>query len=247
MLQVGDGRVNGNSIEIKNETGGDGITITSNNGTKKPIGDRAVDINTALNTRMLSREGSLNIEVGTGSDLEQTHGTTLQINNKSYAWGAQSKTVFQTDGDLEELKAEGCGSISIRSDWNDIEILSMRGRVMIACDDDIQIRTYGAAKVYADDDIYVEGKKNITLNATQDITIQSKEGDINLKALKGEVNIETGEDDINIQSGDTGSVHLNKVDPATVTLAETPSTDPSKFNQELLTEKLENGEIFNPL
>jgi len=243
----------GNSIEIKNESGYDGITITGVEETNKPLGTRAIDISTAGNANFRSDAAELKIEVGDGSHGSDGHGTQLKIINNSYAFGSQSKTsmVAVPEDNIEILKAEGCGAIVIRSDHNDIEIHTINGRLMIFSKDDVQVRTQGSAKVYAASDVYVESGGAITLNATKDVNIQSKEGNINLRALGGGVNIETGSPapgtdnstDINLQSGGDGTVQLNKEDPGDVDLTGVPEVEHSKFNVELLRERVNSGEI----
>ena len=207
------------SIVIQSSTRTDSITLTDTH-SKKPPGPRSYKSTTQGNSVTESRGAALLIQVGTGGTETVQNGTTLHIKNMSMAYGKGSKTMFTADN-IEDLKAEGCGSVIVQADNNDVEIIASKERIMIVANGNCQIKSSGDTKVIS----------------TGSITLQSEEGDINLKALQGNVNIES-KSDINIQSG--GKIDLNKESPGGF---EVSPLEADLLNKTELKEKINSGEI----
>lgn len=220
---VGSNPIN-DSIVIQNQPDADlkcdSITLTGPY-TKKPIGPRGYMVVTAGNSITQSRGASIKILVGNGSTEPTGNGRELLVKNMSMAYGLGSKTQFEADN-IPDLKAEGCGSVIIRADNNDVEIIAGKERILITSNKNCQIEALG--------DVKIMSKGTITL--------QSDEGDINLKALQGNVNIESGQSDVNIQS--KGKIQLNKENPGSFDITE---VEKDKLNMVELTERLDSGEI----
>jgi RNase P/RNase MRP subunit p29 len=179
------------AIIISNETHEDNIVLTGGK-SSRPTGPRSASINTFGNIDITSRQGSTYILVGSpGNSGPESSGRKLHIHNASLAEGGNSKNLTPLG------TIEGNGSITIQSDHNDIEILAIKGRLLI--------RTKKACQIESEEEVKIISKK--------DITLQSNEGDINLRSLQGGVNIETSYGDISLQTGAGGVIHLNKTIP----------------------------------